>query len=116
MESGKLAIIGGGKLGSALAEGMIRAGLIAEYRIHITRRNAELLKPLADKGLITGSDNIAAVKDASIVFLAVKPWQVEEVLGSLVDSLARSEEHTSELQSRENLVCRLLLEKKKQEL
>src|SRR5690606_42142712 len=29
------------------------------------------------------------------------------------DSLTRSEEHTSELQSRENLVCRLLLEKKK---
>src|SRR5690606_40736071 len=29
--------------------------------------------------------------------------------------LARSEEHTSELQSRENLVCRLLLEKKKKE-
>src|SRR5690606_39927010 len=28
----------------------------------------------------------------------------------------RSEEHTSELQSRENLVCRLLLEKKKIEL
>src|SRR5215475_15924431 len=28
-------------------------------------------------------------------------------------SAARSEEHTSELQSRENLVCRLLLEKKK---
>src|SRR5690606_39958757 len=27
--------------------------------------------------------------------------------------LKRSEEHTSELQSRENLVCRLLLEKKK---
>src|SRR5436309_6954439 len=28
--------------------------------------------------------------------------------------IIRSEEHTSELQSRENLVCRLLLEKKKQ--
>src|SRR2546430_7313465 len=28
---------------------------------------------------------------------------------------ARSEEHTSELQSQSNLVCRLLLEKKKQE-
>src|SRR5436309_5252643 len=28
-------------------------------------------------------------------------------------SSCRSEEHTSELQSRENLVCRLLLEKKK---
>src|SRR5690606_42072955 len=30
-----------------------------------------------------------------------------------VTANARSEEHTSELQSRENLVCRLLLEKKK---
>src|SRR5690606_39468097 len=29
------------------------------------------------------------------------------------DFFPRSEEHTSELQSRENLVCRLLLEKKK---
>src|SRR5690606_41250063 len=34
----------------------------------------------------------------------------EQVRGAL---RARSEEHTSELQSRENLVCRLLLEKKK---
>src|SRR5690606_40679442 len=30
-------------------------------------------------------------------------------------SPSRSEEHTSELQSRENLVCRLLLEKKKKQ-
>src|SRR5690606_40369470 len=30
-----------------------------------------------------------------------------------IGTSARSEEHTSELQSRENLVCRLLLEKKK---
>src|SRR2546430_4416437 len=30
------------------------------------------------------------------------------------EAFARSEEHTSELQSQSNLVCRLLLEKKKQ--
>src|SRR5690606_40560236 len=34
---------------------------------------------------------------------------------TLVAVKDRSEEHTSELQSRENLVCRLLLEKKKAE-
>src|SRR5690606_10967553 len=34
-------------------------------------------------------------------------------LGALGVNRVRSEEHTSELQSRENLVCRLLLEKKK---
>src|SRR2546430_6596809 len=32
---------------------------------------------------------------------------------SWMDYIARSEEHTSELQSQSNLVCRLLLEKKK---
>src|SRR5690606_34814406 len=36
----------------------------------------------------------------------------EDLKRHLVD-WRRSEEHTSELQSRENLVCRLLLEKKK---
>src|SRR5207302_10229168 len=35
------------------------------------------------------------------------------VLGVSANQERRSEEHTSELQSRENLVCRLLLEKKK---
>src|SRR3712207_8913402 len=34
-------------------------------------------------------------------------------LGGVGVGLARSEEHTSELQSRQYLVCRLLLEKKK---
>src|SRR2546430_11144113 len=33
--------------------------------------------------------------------------------GDKSSSVARSEEHTSELQSQSNLVCRLLLEKKK---
>src|SRR2546428_9414672 len=36
-----------------------------------------------------------------------------EVMGSPQQLLFRSEEHTSELQSRSDLVCRLLLEKKK---
>src|SRR5690625_6201138 len=36
------------------------------------------------------------------------------VIDSLASGGARSEEHTSELQSRGQLVCRLLLEKKKE--
>src|SRR5687768_18283981 len=35
--------------------------------------------------------------------------------GTVIDDDARSEEHTSELQSRLHLVCRLLLEKKNRE-
>src|SRR5207302_4329664 len=40
------------------------------------------------------------------------PWLVIRFF-PLLSKPERSEEHTSELQSRENLVCRLLLEKKK---
>src|SRR5690606_39814909 len=42
-----------------------------------------------------------------------KPKRADD--GSIIEwvGIPRSEEHTSELQSRENLVCRLLLEKKK---
>src|SRR5690625_5676574 len=39
--------------------------------------------------------------------------QVSEAYALLRDPESRSEEHTSELQSRGHLVCRLLLEKKK---
>src|SRR5688572_32275305 len=39
---------------------------------------------------------------------------VVETIRAYPDLFDRSEEHTSELQSQSNLVCRLLLEKKKQ--
>src|SRR5690349_22368258 len=42
--------------------------------------------------------------------VGVKTWKGREL------DLRRSEEHTSELQSRRDLVCRLLLEKKKKKL
>src|SRR3712207_3660406 len=41
---------------------------------------------------------------------------VEAVKNKIKEGCNRSEEHTSELQSRQYLVCRLLLEKKKKEL
>src|SRR3712207_9000486 len=44
-----------------------------------------------------------------------KPQFKEAAIMMLADS-CRSEEHTSELQSRQYLVCRLLLEKKKKDI
>src|SRR5690625_6398410 len=41
-------------------------------------------------------------------------WSVVSLFICLLFNILRSEEHTSELQSRGHLVCRLLLEKKKQ--
>src|SRR2546430_8654444 len=44
---------------------------------------------------------------------ADEQWRRQRRFFQLDQSRARSEEHTSELQSQSNLVCRLLLEKKK---
>src|SRR2546421_8652106 len=41
-------------------------------------------------------------------------FQDLQLLAQQLDDVNRSEEHTSELQSRSDLVCRLLLEKKKE--
>src|SRR5690606_39755495 len=49
--------------------------------------------------------------------LSIRPVPEEYSPASRIELLTRrSEEHTSELQSRENLVCRLLLEKKNDNL
>src|SRR5690606_40886772 len=55
-------------------------------------------------------DAHAPVRESGIVGEPIIP--VERCV-SFIPGHDRSEEHTSELQSRENLVCRLLLEKKK---
>src|SRR3712207_7467508 len=46
------------------------------------------------------------------VFLEIEVQGALQVKAKVPDGVFRSEEHTSELQSRQYLVCRLLLEKK----
>src|SRR2546430_10164093 len=63
----------------------------------------------SDPGLIR-SDSFAQMYGRKVT---VTEAQRDARLLQLADFLGRSEEHTSELQSQSNLVCRLLLEKKK---
>src|SRR2546427_5827990 len=55
-------------------------------------------------------------RTAMLVSEANKSGDIQESMESIAKHIQeiRSEEHTSELQSQSNLVCRLLLEKKKQ--
>src|SRR2546430_6348261 len=48
-----------------------------------------------------------------LVFMRAQELRCAGIGETLRDAAIRSEEHTSELQSQSNLVCRLLLEKKK---
>src|SRR5436309_10649535 len=67
-----------------------------------TRRSSDLLRSR------WGTDQLAGIGLGIPGFILLKEGVIRNS-----NNLARSEEHTSELQSRENLVCRLLLEKKK---
>src|SRR5436309_11289772 len=74
-----------------------------------TRHNAMDLAPLAIYAL-TGAAGEEIFYRCYLCTRLMELWQ-SPVLACCVSAVARSEEHTSELQSRENLVCRLLLEK-----
>ncbi len=83
----KIAIIGGGNLGTAIAEGLLKSGFSDAQDITITRRNTVALMPLQEKGVVVTSDNLDAVKNSEVIILAVKPFQVEEVLGKIAKEM-----------------------------
>src|SRR2546425_6271139 len=56
---------------------------------------------------------VVAITRSGDIFLGTTKTPKDQVTSIVRDRLARSEEHTSELQSLAYLVCRLLLEKKK---
>lgn len=85
-----IAIIGGGNLGTAIAEGLIASKFSKPSEIVITKRNPSTLKALEKKGVVTSANNNEAVKRAAIVILAVKPYQVKDVLEGIKKDLTSS--------------------------
>src|ERR1700679_812705 len=79
----KIAIIGGGNLGTAIAEGLIQSGFVLPKHILITKRNIQTLHALERKGVLVSDKNEEAVRYADLVILAVKPFQVNDILKSL---------------------------------
>src|SRR6201999_2563375 len=79
----KIAIIGGGNLGTAIAEGLIQSGFVQPKHILITKRKIHTLQELERKGVLISDKNEEAVRYADLVILAVKPFQVNEILLSL---------------------------------
>ncbi|PWT75333.1 MAG: pyrroline-5-carboxylate reductase, partial [Bacteroidetes bacterium] len=79
----KIAIIGGGNLGRAIAEGLIQSGFVLPKHILVTRRNLQHLHDLERKGVLVSDKNEEAVNYADLVILAVKPFQVDDVISAL---------------------------------
>lgn len=82
-----LTILGGGNLGTAIAKGMVKAGLSAMYNITVSRRNAALLEPLKALDINVTSDNVQAVEQSGIIVLAVQPKQLELLMADIKPAL-----------------------------
>lgn len=78
---GKLAILGGGKMGEALMSGLLRSGWRSSHEVIVTVRREERGRDLAERhGVTITLDNQAAVRDADIALIAVKPQDMEALV------------------------------------
>ncbi len=87
----KVAIIGGGNIGVALARGLARSGEYEAQNIVITRRREKKLDKLASEGFQVGNNNRLAVSNVSVVVLAVLPQQIKAVINEIKDDLNNSQ-------------------------
>lgn len=83
MKNSNIAIIGGGNLGAAIAEGLIKSKFISSDKITVTRRNIGALKQLKEAGVIITSNNDEAIRNSEVIIVALKPYNVKEVLQGL---------------------------------
>jgi len=76
----KIAILGAGNIGSAIAEGLHDSGAFDTAGIILTRRNLAHLSSLAEKGFVIQSDNRKAVRESELIIIAVEPQQLDPLL------------------------------------
>ena len=88
----KVAIIGGGNIGLAIASGLVNSKLFPPKDIFITKRKIEAIKNLESQGFKLTSDNLLAVKNSEIIIVAVQPKQLDELLKE-ISPVIKEEKH-----------------------
>lgn len=78
-----IAILGGGNLGAAIAQGIVKAKVAKANQVWITRRYLPKLHELKTQGFKVTTDNKEAVKSASTIILCVQPKQLNALLDDL---------------------------------
>ncbi|MEO5601272.1 MAG: pyrroline-5-carboxylate reductase [Cyclobacteriaceae bacterium] len=80
MREKKIAILGGGNLGTAIAEGLMKSKFVLPRQITVTRRNVDAIHHLKNLGVTVTSENDTAVKNSDVIIVSLKPYNVREVL------------------------------------
>ncbi|RWR27009.1 pyrroline-5-carboxylate reductase, partial [Mycobacterium tuberculosis] len=91
----RIAIIGGGSMGEALLSGLLRAGRQVKDMV-VAEKFPERAKYLADKYSVRVTSVADAAENAHYVVVAVKPADVEKVIGEIAEAAANAETDTAE--------------------
>ncbi len=91
MKDKKVAIIGCGNIGSSLLQGLLKEKNTPARNITVTKRNIKDLDHFKQSGVNLTSDNIQAVKDSNLIVIAVKPYNMVNILEEIKDYLKPSE-------------------------
>ena len=81
MEGKNITIIGCGNLGQAILKGLIKSA--NNVNLVATKRDPEAIKHFEREGVRILGDNIKAIENADLILLALKPYNVLEVLKDL---------------------------------
>jgi len=74
-------------MGGSLARGLIRQGVCAPDCLTISDPSEAVLESFDAMDVNTGTDNVAAIKGADIIFVVVKPWLTVRVLQEIAPSI-----------------------------
>jgi len=87
MAQNKIAIIGAGNLGTAIAQGLVKAKLSNAGNITLTRRNLAKIESLKKNGFKLSTDNVVSAMNATLVILCVQPKQLAGLLAEIGPAL-----------------------------
>ena len=81
----KIAIIGTGNIGGAIARGLAQGTIFQPSDIICTTQSDESLERVRqiNSEFVLTHDNVAAVKQADLILIAVKPWRVERIIDEI---------------------------------
>jgi pyrroline-5-carboxylate reductase len=89
--SGTLAVIGGGRMGEAIIGGLVSSGAYPAAAITVADPNPARRDHLTSAfGVRTEAEGGAAVRDADVVLLAVKPQVMDRVVEDLAEAIGDS--------------------------
>ena len=78
-------MVGGGAMGGAIVEGIL--GGVPDSQVTVVEANDERAEMWRRRGDVRVADLTEAVSDADVIFLAVKPDQITDVLGQAAESV-----------------------------